>query len=213
MNPDFNPIAGIYYPLSRLVFGKAQDRAQEHFIRSVHPVGRILIVGGGNGKILESLSKLPLKHAEIFFVEPAARMLRLARKTGYPVNRVHFIQNTIEQYLAGTEASFDTIITAFFFDLFPQEQADAHFQLLNSRLKPGGYWICTDFQNAAPPSWWHRPLLKIMYRFFRAVSNVQASRLPGMENNWGKNFILVQQQAFYGRLILTQLWKKQPPGS
>lgn len=211
MTPDFDRIAPFYSPLSKLVFGRSQIRAQEYFIPAVSPGSRILIAGGGNGAILPALAAhLSGTDSEVFFIEPAPRMLRLARRTHCGPLRIHFIQSTTEEFLRSAELSFDAILTGFFFDLFPPEKADSLLAQLNLHLKPGGVWLHTDFRLSPGRPWWHAPLLKAMYLFFRKVSGVQASSLP--EIQFPREFRLLEERTFYGRFIAAQLWKKDSNG-
>ncbi|ODS84456.1 MAG: hypothetical protein ABS46_03500 [Cytophagaceae bacterium SCN 52-12] len=210
MAPDFNPIARLYYPLSRLVFGSSQLRAQQTFVHLVGPGSRILIAGGGNGHLLRYLPESCAAASEIFFVEPAPDMMAMARKKTVPSPHIHFIQTTVEQFLGSSGPDFDVVITAFFFDLFPQHEAGSLFSLINARLRPGGLWLYTDFQLAGGSLWWQAPLLKMMYFFFRQVSEVKASFLPDMAGCWKNRYRLLAGRSFYGRFIIAQAWQKNP---
>ncbi len=210
--PDFNPVARLYYPLSRLVFGSSQIRAQQAFAHLAGPGSRILIVGGGSGHLLGSFPASSGEASELFFVEPAPDMIAMARKKISPGRRVHFIQATVEEFLSSSGLHFDVVITAFFFDLFPQAEAEALFSLLNTRLKPGGRWLDTDFQLVTGSLWWQAPLLKMMYVFFRRVSGVQASSLPDMKSLWPDAYELRDSRTFYGGFIVARAWQKGPPG-
>ncbi len=210
MAPDFNSIARFYYPLSRLIFGSYQTRAQQTFVHLINPGSRILIVGGGNGHLLKSFSASYAETFEIFLVEPAPDMIAMARKKTAPSKHIHFIQTTVEQFLSSSELYFDVVITAFFFDLFPQPEADALFSRINAPLKPGGLWLYTDFQLTGASLWWQAPLLKMMYIFFRQVSGVKASSLPDMKGYWQDTYKLLDSHTFYGGFIIARAWRKNP---
>ncbi|GAA4436834.1 hypothetical protein GCM10023091_15240 [Ravibacter arvi] len=199
---DFNLIAPVYYPLSRLVFGGAQEKAQAWFAPSVSPSDKVLIVGAGNGAAATHFPE-----NEVFLVEPSSRMIRLARRTNMGRTKIHFYQGTIEQFLGSSHETFDTILTAFFFDLFPQEKAEKLFVMLDKRLRTGGTWIFADFQ-AGTTGFLHRLLLNTMYRFFSYLSHITASEMPEMKNSWRRSYHLYGQKHFFHRLIVAQLWKK-----
>lgn len=210
MAPDFNSVARFYYPLSRLIFGLSQTRAQQTFVHLINPGSRILIVGGGNGHILKSFSAPYAETFEIFFVEPAPDMIAMARKKAALSGHIHFIQTTVEQFLGSSKLYFDVVITAFFFDLFPQPEADALFLRINASLKPGGLWLYTDFQLTGGSLWWQAPLLKMMYTFFRQVSGVKASSLPDMKGYWQDTYRLMDSRTFYSGFIIARAWRKNP---
>ena len=208
MTPDFNFIARLYYPLSRLVFGSSQIRAQEAFLHLVLPQNRILVVGGGNGHFLRYFGKPHTNTPEFFFIEPAPDMMTMAREEAPSSLHIHFIQTTVEQFLSSSKLNFDVVITPFFFDLFPQSKADSLFSTINANLKPGGLWLDTDFQLVSGSIWWQAVLLKMMYAFFRKISNVKASALPDMMTHWQAKYKLSDSRIFYGGFIITRVWQK-----
>ena len=208
MAPDFNHIARFYYPLSRVVFGSSQEKAQQAFTPLIRPGSRILIVGGGNGQLLILLLQPSAQKHKIFLVEPAGEMIAMARKKATPSTHLHFIQTTVEQFLGSSKEHFDVVITAFFFDLFTQAEADNLFSIINNRLNPEGLWLYTDFQLKKSASWWQRPILKMMYAFFRRVSGVRASSLPDMSSHWENDYELLGIRTFYGEFIITRAWRR-----
>lgn len=208
-NPDFDAVASFYYPLSRIIFAGTQDRAQEVFVQDIQPGSRILIVGGGDGRVLCSFSRYPQLVSEITFVERSGKMLEKARMQNYGSVPVHFVEADIEEYLNSPGVAFyDAIHTAFFFDLFPPEKADALFRQLYRHLKPGGLWMYSDFRSAGTSPRWQRLMLKTMYALFRRTTGVRASFVPDMEQIRGEDLKLMKQYLFYGGFITSELWEK-----
>ncbi|MEP5106138.1 MAG: methyltransferase type 12, partial [Ekhidna sp.] len=62
---DFDFVAPIYDRLSKLVFGKSLIKAQAYHLKVIGDKDRVLILGGGTGKLLEFIPK----SGELDFVE------------------------------------------------------------------------------------------------------------------------------------------------
>jgi len=58
MSANYDNASWFYERLSKLVFADTQVSAQEHFLNLILPESNILIVGGGTGQILESITEL-----------------------------------------------------------------------------------------------------------------------------------------------------------
>lgn len=211
MQPDFNPVAWLYYPLSRLVFGRSLRRSQAHFLTALPADGRILMVGGGNGDILRTLLKQHGQHAEIVFVESAPRMIRMAQQKTGDQTGVHFVNLPVEQFLARSTEPFDAIVTGFFFDLFPQQKSEGMHSLLGRHLRAGGIWLDTDFCLNRHTAWWGKPLLGAMYAFFRITARVAARQLPDLQAAWNSSFGLVKEQYWCQGFIVSRVWQRQNP--
>lgn len=172
----FNFIAPFYDFLARLVFGRELILAQTHFLNFVTANSRILILGGGTGWILSEIAKAA-PNVSILYVEASSAMLEKAKS--------HVLPNTATvEFLHGTEtdipvdARFEVVITNCFMDLFSESELAVWIPSVNRMVIPGGRWLATDF--IAGGKWWHRPMLSIMYAFFRIASQINSKRLP----NW-----------------------------
>lgn len=176
----FNRIARYYDSLSKLVFGKAILNSQVAFLNFIPPGSSVLILGGGSGAMLPSLLRRN-RTGYVLYVEASSEMLKLAEKN-VPENlrsQVAFLHGTHHSLPEGVV--FDVIITNFFLDLFPDEEAREICQQLSSRLRQHGLWLISDFVRGG--KWWHGVMLWIMYRFFRYTSGVTASRLCSWERH------------------------------
>ncbi|HWV71292.1 MAG TPA: hypothetical protein VN040_06240, partial [Pseudosphingobacterium sp.] len=98
MKNNYDNIASLYDFLSRLVFFKAQVKAQVELLKHIQPKSTILIVGGGSGWILEELSNLYPEGLVIHYVEISAKMLARSRKRDYKKNEVLFFRAAMEDY-------------------------------------------------------------------------------------------------------------------
>ena len=90
------------------------DKAQAHFLNEVNEGDKVLIVGGGTGRILEhpSLSKA----GRIDFVELSERMINKAMEKGRRLNNLHFIQGDFLEHTG----QYNLIVANFFLDCFDE---------------------------------------------------------------------------------------------
>lgn len=169
MKNDFNTIAPIYDALARIAFGRSLDRAQQSFLSHVEPNAKVLIVGGGTGKILEWLPEgLDL---QIDYVEMSQGMLRKASARVSKDNQVQFICQDIRE----VRGQYDIIIANFFLDCFSSKDLESILSHLKGLLDPKGKLLVTDFY---PTNVWHHKLLiKSMHWFFRTITQLEADQL------------------------------------
>jgi ubiquinone/menaquinone biosynthesis C-methylase UbiE len=205
MASNYNRTAWFYDPLSYLVFGKAQVKAQSSFLHFIKPHSRILIAGGGTGQVLEALTRLHPKGLYIDYVEIAANMTAKASKRHTGANNVSFITDDINNFKSAEP--FDVIITAFLFDNFTEAGLRHAFLHLHQQLKPGGLWLNTDFQLTGPL--WQKLMLRSMYTFFRAFGAVEVGKLPDVNTIYNQyHYTLAGQKTFYGQFICTKAYQK-----
>ena len=208
MQNNYDKLAWIYDPLSRLVYFKAQVNAQISLLPFIPADSKILIVGGGTGWILESIAKVHPTGLSITYVEISKKMVELAQKRDCKKNQVLFIQQAMEDYTL-TE-KYDVIITAFFFDNFKEEKAISIFHQLNNNLKDNGIWLFSDFildKNNGKK--WQGFMLKMMYLFFKIVTKIEAQKLFYMAPVFEKsNYQNIFETYRYGKFIKSIAYKK-----
>lgn len=202
MMSNFNSIAKYYDSLARMVFGDSIVNAQIHFLPLIKPSSNVLVIGGGTGWILEEL-KIDEKSIKVWYIELSDQMLFMAKKTTYPSLNVDFIHGSEKDIPPGVV--FDVVITNFFLDLFPEDKLKAIVGTIQSGMKPGAFWLVSDFVNE---KYWHRIFLWIMYRFFKLTTRIEASVLP----EWGRlleNCVGVELQTkhFFGGFIKSSVYK------
>ncbi|MBG6236084.1 ubiquinone/menaquinone biosynthesis C-methylase UbiE [Pedobacter sp. CAN_A7] len=206
---NYDRIASSYDRLSRLVFFKAQTRAQKVQLPFIQAGANILIVGGGTGWILAAIAEIHPKGLNITFIDISANMINLAKKVNAGENKVLFIQGAIEELYI--EHPFDVVITAFLFDNFAETRATLVFHKLHQWLKDDGLWFFADFSPLKGKAW-HSILLKLMYAFFNRIAQVEAHSLFNTN-------LLFQQHAYrnilhnqyYGNFIESIVYKKTRP--
>jgi ubiquinone/menaquinone biosynthesis C-methylase UbiE len=205
---NYDKTASFYDFLSRIVFFKSQVNAQIVQLKYIAAGSRILIAGGGTGWILEELSKVHKEGLSISFVEISENMLAKARERDFGNNKVEFIHSGIETYRS--EDRFDVVQTAFLFDNFSHARIKQVFGKLDDLLKPGGLWLFSDFRYQKENSTlWQAMILKIMYLFFRTLSNVEAASLSDMIPYFqAKSYELIAQEHFYRNFIQSIVFQK-----
>ena len=204
---NYDAIAGSYDTLSRMVFFKAQVNAQKEQLNCIPAGASILIVGGGTGWLLEEIAKVHSSGLDITYLEISQNMLALARKRNYGNNTITFIHQAIEEY--NVSQRFDIIQTAFLFDNFSEERAAKVFNMLLKHLKPGGYWLYSDFKVEAKASGWKKAMLQLMYLFFSKIAHIEARRLPAMELMFqAAGCPIVARNRHYGGFIESIIFRK-----
>ncbi|WP_025762537.1 class I SAM-dependent methyltransferase [Dyadobacter tibetensis] len=176
---NYDRVASFYDSLSQLVFGRALIEVQEKLLAHIPANSRILIVGGGTGWVLETISNLHPSGLQITYIEISAQMLERSRKRNYGQNQVTFVHSALEDY--PLHHTYDVIFTAFLFDNFVQERIDRVMQRLDACLQPAGIWLFADFHlSSNHPRFWQKYLHQIMLLFFRLLCRVEATTLVPM---------------------------------
>lgn len=176
---NYDPIAGNYDLLSRLVFRQNLILSQTCLLKHIPAGSNVLIVGGGTGWILEESAKIHSSGLSITYVEISEKMILLAKKRDSKQNKVYFINKAVEEFV--TTEKYDIILTAFLFDNFEDEKAKLIFNNLSTLLHDRGKWLFADFHIDKKSSQWQKLLLKLMLNFFRVICNIEARELIQMD--------------------------------
>jgi ubiquinone/menaquinone biosynthesis C-methylase UbiE len=164
-----------------------------------------LIVGGGTGWILEELTRISPSKLRITYVEASEQMMALSKKRNVAVNKVTYINNTVENI--NNLPNFDVVITPFLFDNFTHSKLEAVFSHLHQLLKPNGLWLNADFQLTG--KWWQNVLLKSMLLFFKILCGIEASKLPDFEGQFDLNgYQLLDSKTFFGEFVASKVYRK-----
>lgn len=207
MAANYDNAAWFYERLSKLVFGQTQVIAQEYFLNLIKPCSKVLIIGGGTGELLESLTRLHPSGLHITYVEISAKMMALSRRRNIGGNQVTYITAGIEE--VNFPSTFDVVITAFLFDNFSEEDLARVFPIINAQVEPGGLWLNTDFQLTGP--FWQKLMLKSMYLFFKLLRAVEVTKPPNVIETFKEyGYRLNKEKAFYGNFIIAAVYQKQP---
>lgn len=205
---NYDKIARYYDVLSRAVFRQSQIIAQVNQLKFIKENTAILIVGGGTGWILDEISKLNLTGLSITYVEISSKMVALSKKRIHSNNQIEFINIGIEEFAA--VSNFDLILTPFVFDNFSRQRAEMVFDKLDSLLNKNGYWFLTDFTTQGKnANWWKKIFLKLMYTFFKMISNVEAKTLVDVYPIFSKSgYTILEERFYYSQFIKATVFKK-----
>lgn len=194
-----------YDSLKTLVFGGRLDRAVLSGLPWVQPGDRVLVAGGGTGRsLLPALADRQV--GQVHYLEASGGMLRRAQQAAPAGLAVRWQVGTAADLPA--EAVFDHILTPFLLDLFPPAAMATECVRLARTLRPGGYWLVTDFRQPAG-SRAAGTLLWLMYRFFGLMAGIAARRLPPWEA-WfaAQGYRCLFSQDSLGGLVRSQVWEK-----
>ena len=169
---NYNRVAWIYELLGRIVFGNKLKLANQAYLDKISIDSKVLVVGGGNGNIIEYLNDLGYSIA-VDYVEPSPRMMYLARKQKNYRLSVRYFNSPIEDF-KGSDYNF--IITNFFFDQFNPLRSKVILGSLRTMLTRDGLLILNDFNYSENRG--DRLLIYIMIKFFRFSTGIEANELP-----------------------------------
>jgi len=206
LKPDYNHIAWIYDWLAKIVFDGKQEQAKQEFLTKIPDKAKILVVGGGTGKIIDYLRDLN-KQLEVDFVEQSANMLFHARKRTISHLEINFHQQSILDL--GT-TDYDVVLTNFFFGQFSQAQALLILQHLKTKLRPEGILIFSDFINTI--HLWDKVITRIMFGFFQLTARIRTNTFPSYNHMFSSQGFYVGESRKISRNILAATFSIVSPG-
>jgi ubiquinone/menaquinone biosynthesis C-methylase UbiE len=175
------------------------------FSRSVQ-ANQVLLVGEGNGRFLKLLNtRKSAGHVRV--IEKSSTMIRLAKNHVGPLGKINleFVQGDFRSCQVGK--GFDCVVTHFFLDLFNPPAQLAIIEKFAELTNEMATWINVDFIPAR--SWRGRVLMWWQYRFFRAVSRIEAKscydELPAaLQSGWSP----VEAVPYLGGLVVARRYQK-----
>lgn len=209
---SFDPLAPHYRWMEWLLAGGKLQRCRTAFLERVSEARDVLVMGEGNGRFLVAC-RTQLSRARITCVDASAGMLAQARRRlrlhGLGEDRVHFLQADALSWTPPAR-SFDLVATHFFLDCFRPEQLSGLIAGLARAVRPQATWLLADFctpeaglvrQRARWIQW-------SMYRFFRCVARLPATRLTEPDGYLrAEGFELRQRRFSEWGLLHTDLWQ------
>lgn len=197
---NFNFLAPIYDNLAQLVFGQTIYEASIYFLDTIAPESKVLVLGGGTGKILPHL-----RECHIVYVEKSDKMLGQASKR-HGIGTVEFIH---ADFLAWkTDQQFDVVICPFFLDVFSEKNLDLILQKINAVRKANGQLIVADFQDSGRVD--QKLLLRVMHLFFGLVSSLESHKLVAIEHRiLQRSYFRRCYKTFRNELIFSAVYQHQ----
>lgn len=205
---NFDSIASWYRWLEWSTFGHALQRCRTAFIGEAANARNALILGEGDGRLLERLLEVN-KTAAITVIDSSPRMVELARRRVGGNSRVRFVCGDARRVMPRT-GEFDLVITAFFLDCFRAPDVALLVGSAATRLVDGGLWLWSDFvpPGRGPLRWPNRCIIAVLIRFFRLTSRLEADRIvpcDGFLRSAGLG--LLAERRMCGGLLAAQLWQ------
>ncbi len=175
VSSGFDFLTPHYDFLARFVIGRDIVNAQLHFLKSFTAGNHILILGGGSGWILKPLYAA-CPDLRIDYIELSPKMLQSAKSNSENNGQINFIQGTENDI---PNRLYDGVITNFYLDMFDAKSINAVINKIRKSMTLTALWVVTDFvcENS-----WHKMMLWLMYRFFRVVARIEATRLPDWQS-------------------------------
>ncbi len=209
---SFDRLAPHYRWMETVLAGGKMQRCRVAWLDEVRDCRRVLIVGEGPGRFLESAVH-KMREAEFVCVDSSAGMLERARvavqRTGQSA-RVNFIHASLPEW-APADADFDLIVTHFFLDCFPEPTLSQVIARLASAAAPDAHWLLSDFQIPARVAarLRARMVLALAYAFFRITTRLPAKRLVAPDDALTRNGFGLQQSCItdWG-LLHSDVWKR-----
>lgn len=201
---NYNLIAGFYDPLARLVFWGRIHRANTKYLHDIESGSKILIIGGGRGKLLLDLPQ----NCSVDFVDPSKNMLKGARAFAKRRNdlKVAFHQQKFQKF-ESTE-QYDFIICPFYFDQFNNWEIDRQLTKIQVMLKPNGELFVSDFFPAKNARFmFHKGVIWLMIMYFRIftglkINNIADIREALKNSGWERQ----AEEKFFSGMIFSSKW-------
>ncbi|MFY0591452.1 class I SAM-dependent methyltransferase [Roseivirga sp.] len=201
MKNDFDLVAPFYDRMARLVFGHQLERAQQCFLSQLPEGARLLIAGGGRGRVLRWLPTD--KALKITYVDLSKQMIKAAKQQIYDNLDVEFIAKDVRDI----DGQYDVVVANFFFDCFERDGLNEVLAKLKELMPLHGQLIVTDF--GIPMNFKQRLLLKAMHLFFGLAANLEAKALQDIRCVIGESgFDLKCEEHFSNQLIFSALFQK-----
>ena len=202
---EFDRIAPFYDGLARLVFGNRIRMAQREFLHEIPDGSKVLILGGGTGHVLRELV-FSKPACRVWYVETSEAMLNRAKRHAGPGDQRRIFIHGSQDDLP-LSVSYDVVIMQFYLDMFTVETMNSVIAKLKTSLHHDSILIVADFVNT---TWWHGAMLRMMYKFFKAIARINASRL----NDWngvlkGQGFSDEATRYYYRGFIKASLYRRR----
>lgn len=180
---NFDRVAGIYRILEYAAFGRALETARFRYLDRLHACHDILIVGEGDGRVLQRILRLA-PQASVRCIDSSAAMLARADSRLDPEARSRVTFEHADARAAEIpQDAYDAVVTMFVLDCFPASEVAQLVDRLLTGLRPGGTWLFADF--AIPDKGWRRASARawiaFLYAFFRWRTGLSVRELPPSE--------------------------------
>ncbi|WP_404304753.1 class I SAM-dependent methyltransferase [Neorhodopirellula lusitana] len=197
----YNRISFCYRTLEQLVFGTQLQQARVALIDALPSWDRMLILGDGDGRLLEAILKHRSSRTDtpchvktpclVTSVDQSERMLMRQRQRIEALNLADHVQWIHADALAflPDRHAFDVIVMPFFLDCFDATELERALPQWIDGLKRDGTLYYVDF--VIPADGWKRRRAQIlsaaMHFFFRITTGLKNRKLIDMVPNLQRN--------------------------
>ena len=172
---SYNGIAPFYDLLGDVVFFGALTRAQKAHLGLIPPRAKILIIGGGTGRILKNI-RASNPESDITFVDASAEMLSRAKRRIPKDPKLNFIHGRVDDI--PSDAQYEVIMCHFFLDQFSNVEIRSLGGIIRRKLSGKGMLMVSDFVADAR---WKRVIIRGMYAAFAMAGAVKRKDFPEWE--------------------------------
>lgn len=213
----YDRLARVYGWLEHSLFGSRLQRARVSLLPDLPRSNRALILGDGDGRLLEQLCRTQ-PHCKFTSVDQSDEMLKLQRlrieEIGSSEN-VEFVCADARNFRPVAQ-QYDLLVTAFFLDCFERQELSVLLGQWIRGLRPGGHLYFVDF--AQPRSGWRRYraacYLAIMHGFFRWQTGLPNRRLVDLDAALDEQpLALIQANRSDHEFIVSRLYEFVPDES
>jgi len=200
LNDSYKYLAPFYSRIEKLVFGKTLQASREFGFELIKEESRILIVGGGDGRVLKNLP-----NCRVDYVESSKKMRKLARKI-YTQAQINFIDSSIEEETL--EGTYNHIFFQYFFDQFNRSEIIEIMEYVSSNISNKTIIHLADFQSSND-KYSHSVLIKIMYRFFGFFTGLRTRHLEDFNELFRSlGFIELKRREWKNGLVFATMWER-----
>jgi SAM-dependent methyltransferase len=214
--PNFDRIARPYRWLEYITLGPFLQRTRTHFLPQLAGCRPALILGDGDGRFTARLlAANPDIRIDAVDLSPA--MLRLLQKNSQdrvPHPREARVGSRLNTHCADARTFTpphppDLIVTHFFLDCLTQPEVDGLAARLTPKIKPGTFWLVSDFRIPPGPSALPARLyVRLLYLAFRILTGLRTTQLPNHASALNSaGFRLVAAHHRLGGLLTAELWQ------
>lgn len=202
---DFGRLSNVYDGIAGLVFGRRIFTSQYHFLKQLPAGKRILLFGGGTGRILPAISDV-CQPSEIVYIDESSTMCRKAASRAKENTVIHQ-GNERDISLFG---HFDVVLLPFVLDAMTPQQVNIIAQQLHHVIATDGEVHLTDFDIRHTNKGWRKWLIQLAIWFFRQTAGYEFDQLRNYTSelereNWK---VMEEHHAFHKMIRAVRLIRK-----
>ncbi|MBK1881517.1 methyltransferase domain-containing protein [Luteolibacter pohnpeiensis] len=208
---NFDRIAPFYRIMESVTAGGKLQECRLSFLQELPTPHKVLILGDGNGRCLAELVRR-FPNADFTSVDSSQKMLKLSQKRLWKLfgdaPQIQFLHADAREVQL-PERTFDLIVTHFFLDCFKADELEALIPKIADAAAPNANWLLADFRVAAKGTAKVRSqiILKMLYGFFRTVTNLSADRLTPPDGILRRaGYSIKERRIFEAGLLHSDWW-------